>query len=384
MTPARQPDHREANESFYMTMSPDMVTTSGYDHGDAKGSFYMTTSSDYDYSDYVTFPAEAESGLLQAIPILYFLMFFMGCLGNLCVLAVLGRGGGRKRLVDTFVMNLAAADLVFVVTLPLWAVSAALDHKWHFGEPLCRISSLVIAVNRFSNVAFLTCMSVDRYLAVVRQLDSRFLRSGRCVRVTCTLVWMLALVLGAPALFFRHVDERGMCVDSDDSAWFQTYSLAMVLLAFVGPVAVILLCYGAICLHLQRHCSLSTNPHMQARRRHTLKIVLAIVTAFVVSWLPYSVCRVTLVVLWLGGGDPGVALQEALVTSSCLAFLNSCANPPIYLLLDRHFRRRAAHLALACLGHRGGGGAHDSLSTADSLSGSTATRSRLHSLNLKT
>lgn len=350
----------------------------------------------YEYGsgdDYLVtmFPPE-DSWEWQAISVFYFLVFFVGFLGNVFVLFVLGwsRGSGG-RLVDTFVRHLAVADLVFVATLPLWAVSASVGYRWDFGEPLCRISSFVVAVNRFSNVAFLACMSADRYLAVVRRLDSRLLRSGRCVGVTCTAVWLLALAFGAPSLFFRRVDELGVCVDPEESAGFQAYSLLMVLVAFVIPVSVILLCYGAICLHLQRHCALTTHPRAQARRRHTLKIVFAIVTAFVASWLPFSVCRGWLALAGLAGAGPGAGdalahtLRRALVFTSCLAFINSCANPAIYLLLDRHFRRRAARLLLACLGHRYSN-ALDSLSSpaGDSLSGSTNTRSQLTSLSQKT
>ncbi|XP_062401676.1 probable G-protein coupled receptor 25 [Sardina pilchardus] len=358
-----------------------------------------SVSGDYE-DDYVTLipPEDPWAGLNQAVSTLYFLVFLLGFLGNVFVLCVLGwsRGGGSGgRLVDTFVRHLAVADLVFVGTLPLWAVSASAGYRWDFGQPLCRLSSAAVAVNRVSNVAFLACMSADRYLAVVRRLDSRLVRSGGCVRLTCALVWTLAVALGAPALVFRRVDERGLCVDPEDSPAFQAYSLLMVLLAFALPVGVISLCYGAICLHLQRHCALTAAHHPRAqahaRRRHTLKIVLAIVTAFVASWLPFSVCRATLAVAKLTGTELGDAnratLGRAMLLSSCLAFVNSCANPAIYLLLDRHFRRRAARLVCQWQRRRHGNRAHhDSLSspTGESISGSTHTRSRLTSLNLKT
>ncbi|KAL2091199.1 hypothetical protein ACEWY4_013462 [Coilia grayii] len=315
----------------------------------------VATPTEY-YYEYVTVPEGEEEPLAVAVPTLYFLLFALGLVGNGLVLLVLRWSRGGRRLVDTFVVHLAVADLVFVLMLPLWALSAARRHHWDFGEPLCRLSSYVLALNRFSTVALLACMSADRYLAVVRQLDSRFLRSSRCVRLTCALVWSLAALLAGPALFFRRVDALGVCSDPEESAAFQAYALLTLLLAFVLPVAVILLCYGAICLHLQRHCALTTNPRTHARRRHTLKMVLAIVSAFVASWLPFAVCRAALSVVRLLGVELGAeqeaGLKRALLLSSCLAFVNSCANPAIYLLLDRTFRRRTMLLIHACLGHR--------------------------------
>ncbi|XP_040888942.1 probable G-protein coupled receptor 25 [Toxotes jaculatrix] len=295
------------------------------------------------------------------LPIAYYLIFFTGFLGNLFVISVVG-GKGRRggRLVDTFIVNLALADLIFVLTLPLWAISASQGGYWNFGEVanlLCKLSSYIIAVNRFSNIFFLTCMSIDRYLAVVKLMNSKYLRSSRCIRFTCAAIWLSSLALGIPSLLYRRLvinDDGYICVENNNSYFFLGLSLAMALLTFVFPVLIIVLCYGSIVVHLNKHCVATVNPRAAARRRHSLKMVLLIIVAFVVSWLPFNLFKAIMIGSHLSNSSQSCETQSwlnnGLLVSCCLAFLNSCVNPAIYFFFDHHFRRRAQILYKTCTG----------------------------------
>ncbi|XP_033938401.1 probable G-protein coupled receptor 25 [Pseudochaenichthys georgianus] len=298
-------------------------------------------------------PSSHISGSNIFLPILYYMIFLTGFLGNLFVILVVGSKGRKsRRLVDTFVVNLALADLVFVLTLPLWAMSASRSGHWDFGaagDLLCKLSSFIIAVNRVSNIFFLTCMSVDRYLAVVKLMDSRYLRSSRCIRVTCAAVWLSSLVLGIPSLLYRRVEPSGdglSCVEENNSPFFLGLSLAMALLTFVIPVLIIVLCYGTIIMYLNQNCA--ANPRAEARHRHSMKMVLSIILAFVVSWLPFNIFKVIVISTKLSEADLSCEAESwqsnGLLLSGCLAFLNSCVNPAIYFFLDNSFRRSAQNL----------------------------------------
>lgn len=290
------------------------------------------------------------------LPMLYFFMFFAGFTGNLFVIIIIGnRHKKNARLVDTFVWNLALADLVFVFTLPLWAISAGKYDHWPFGELLCKVSSYIITVNRFSNIFFLTCMSVDRYLAIVRLMDSHFLRSSKCIHLTCGVVWGSSLILGTPSLVYRKLNvESASCIDDLESSFFQGMILLTVFLTFVLPVMIILLCYGSIMVKLRNHWVTAGNSRAEARCRHSLKIVFTIITVFLISWLPYNVLKTIQVISKISNvkldDDTYKYLARGLIISSCLAFLNSCLNPVIYLFLDKHFRRSAAAQCKFCMG----------------------------------
>lgn len=324
---------------------------------------------DYENESYINFPNDSDEqecssyfgfrGANIFLPLMYYLIFFTGFLGNLFVISVVGSKEKKGRLVDTFVLNLALADLVFVLTLPLWAISASQDNSWNFGaasDLLCKLSSYIISVNRFSNIFFLTCMSVDRYLAVVKLMDSRYLRSSQCIRATCAVLWVVSLVLGIPSLVYRHVEPNGEgqgCLE-ERSFIFQGLNLVAALLTFVFPVLIIVLCYGTIIMHLNKHCVAAANSRAEARRRHSLKMVLCIIVTFVVSWLPYNIFKSMSIITQLAGAvltcSAQIWLHNGLVISCCLAFFNSCVNPAIYFFLDHHFRRRAGSLYQMCSG----------------------------------
>ncbi|KAM6927821.1 putative G-protein coupled receptor 25 [Xenentodon cancila] len=321
---------------------------------------------EYDYivptneSDQACLSYSTIGGSSIFLPLIYYLIFFTGFFGNVFVISVVGSKGKRgARLVDTFVVNLALADLIFVVTLPLWAIAASQDNHWDFGlasDLLCKLSSYVISVNRFSNIFFLTCMSVDRYLAIVRLMDLRYLRSSRCIRATCVVLWMISLLLGVPSLLHRKVEPNGegqACLE-DRSEFFLGMTLAMAFLTFVFPVLIIVLCYGTIIKHLNKHCVAAANPRAEARRTHSLKMVLCIIVAFVVSWLPFNIFKSMSIITHLSGANLAchtqMWLSDGLLISCCLAFFNSCVNPAIYFFLDHHFRRRAESLYKTCTG----------------------------------
>ncbi|XP_006892174.1 PREDICTED: probable G-protein coupled receptor 25 [Elephantulus edwardii] len=277
------------------------------------------------------------------IPTLYLAAFAVGLVGNAFVVWLLVERRGPRRLVDTFVLHLAAADLCFVLTLPLWAVAAALGGRWPFGAGLCKLSSFVLAGSRCAGALLLAGMSVDRYLAVVKLLDARSLRTRRCALAACCGVWAVALLAGLPALAYRGLQplpgEPGSQCGEEPSDAFQGLSLFLLLLTFVLPLAITLFCYCRISRRLRRP------PHLGRARRNSLRIIFAIESTFVGSWLPFCVLRAVfhlarLRVLPLPCSLV-LALRWGLTIATCLAFVNSCANPVIYLLLDRSFRTRA-------------------------------------------
>ncbi|NXL54414.1 GPR25 protein, partial [Podilymbus podiceps] len=118
------------------------------------------------------------------IPILYSFIFLLGLAGNLFVIVLMAKKSGGKRMVDTFVLNLAVADIIFICTLPFWVVAGARGNRWPLGEGLCKVSSYAIAVNRCSSILFLTALSVERYLVIRKALDTKTVGSRRHVRIT--------------------------------------------------------------------------------------------------------------------------------------------------------------------------------------------------------
>lgn len=274
------------------------------------------------------------------IPALYLAAFTVGLPGNAFVMWLLSGRRGPRRLVDTFVLHLAAADLGFVLTLPLWAAAEARGGLWPFGDGLCKVSTFALAATRCAGALLLAGMSVDRYLAVGRPLSARPLRSPRCVRAACCGAWAVAVLAGLPALLYRGLqpspDGPGSQCAEEPSDALQGLGLLLLLLTFALPLAVTLVCYCRVSRRL---------PRVGRARSNSLRIIFAVESVFVGSWLPFGVLRAIFHLARLRALPLPcallLALRWGLAVATCLAFVNSCANPVIYLLLDRSFRARA-------------------------------------------
>nr|XP_056700785.1 probable G-protein coupled receptor 25 [Euleptes europaea] len=296
-----------------------------------------------DYSDV----GSNDSCLLQELPYahifmptLNFITFFTGFFGNLYVILLMARKQGSKRLVDTFVLNLAVADLVFVCTLPFWALSVALGY-WCFGEVMCKLSSYTISVNRCSSILFLMGMSVERFLVVTKHWDSRSMGTKKSIGVSCGCIWVVSLLLGIPSLVYRKLipitdTSKSLCQDESSSP---TFSLVLLIVTFLLPLGVILFCYCSIFSKLRGHASRGK------RRSNALKIIFAIIGAFICFWLPFNTFNTFLIFAVSQHMDLScpaqMALRWGLTISACLAFTNSCINPIIYVFMDQHFRQQA-------------------------------------------
>lgn len=80
------------------------------------------------------------------IPVLYSVAFVMGVLGNGLLLGVLFRSRKTWSVTDTFILHLGVADVLLLVTLPLWAAQARQAPGWTFGTALCKITGAVFTV----------------------------------------------------------------------------------------------------------------------------------------------------------------------------------------------------------------------------------------------
>lgn len=80
------------------------------------------------------------------IPVLYSVAFVVGVLGNGLLLGVLLRSRKTWSVADTFILHLGVADVLLLVTLPLWAAQARQASGWNFGTTLCKITGAVFTV----------------------------------------------------------------------------------------------------------------------------------------------------------------------------------------------------------------------------------------------
>ncbi|XP_011834523.1 PREDICTED: galanin receptor type 3 [Mandrillus leucophaeus] len=102
-----------------------------------------------------------------AVPVVFALIFLLGTVGNGLVLAVLLQPGPSAwqepgSTTDLFILNLAVADLCFILCcVPFQATIYTLD-AWLFGALVCKAVHLLIYLTMYASSFTLAAVSVDR------------------------------------------------------------------------------------------------------------------------------------------------------------------------------------------------------------------------------
>jgi len=295
------------------------------------------------------------------IPMLYMIIFMLGLSGNGVVIFTVWRSAQSKprRAADVYIGNLALADLTFVVTLPLWAVYTALGYHWPFGMVLCKLSSYMVMLNMYASVFCLTCLSFDRYLAIVHSLTSSQLRTRGHMQASLAFIWLLSGVLASPTLVFRTTKEEGnttICimdfslVVGDDKAaeakWIAGLGMSSSVFGYLLPLLAMMVCYGFIGCTVTRHFN-SLRKEDQ-RKRRLLKIITMLVVVFSACWTPFHVVKGMDSLSYLGLAPSSCTFLSFLLLahpySTCLAYVNSCLNPFLYAFFDTRFRSQCLFL----------------------------------------
>ncbi|KAJ8255791.1 hypothetical protein COCON_G00196550 [Conger conger] len=277
------------------------------------------------------------------LPTVYGLIFVLGIVGNGLVVVVMGCQKKSRTMTDKYRLHLSVADLLFVLTLPFWAVDAA--SSWYFGGFLCVAVHMIYTVNLYSSVLILAFISLDRYLAVVHATNSQAPRKLLVERVIYMGVWLPATLLTVPDLVFAKTQEtvsRTMCIHiyplETSSFWMAAFRFQHVFVGFVIPGLIILICYCIIIVKLSQG---STGQ----QKRKALKTTVILIVCFFSCWLPYCAGISVDTLMMLNVIPHSCALEQSLQTwisiTEALAYFHCCLNPILYAFLGVKFKKSA-------------------------------------------
>ncbi|KAM8856936.1 C-X-C chemokine receptor type 4-like [Synchiropus picturatus] len=294
------------------------------------------------------------------LPTVYGIIFFLGIIGNGLVIVVMGYQKKVKTMTDKYRLHLSVADLLFVFTLPFWAVDAA--QNWYFGSFMCVFVHMIYTLNLYSSVLILAFISVDRYLAVVRATNSQATRKLLASKVIYIGVWLPAALLTIPDLVFARTqasqssnfiftsdqsletaDSKIVCQriypEQTSQMWTVVFRFQHILVGFILPGLVILICY---CIIIAK---LSQGSKGQALKKKALKTTVILIVCFFSCWLPYCVGIFLDTLMMWGTVQPSCELQQAvekwLSITEALAYFHCCLNPILYAFLGVKFKKSA-------------------------------------------
>lgn len=316
--------------------------------------YYEYDNETYNYADYHTICEKEDVRAFARVflPLVYGLSLVLGLTGNALVVAVYAYSKRMRTLMDTFVVHLAVADLLLLLTLPFWASAAV--QGWEIGEALCKMVTALYTINFTCSMLLLACISLDRYLSLFPQLKDRFLGQifkRNCSAKLCVVVWTVSFSLGIPDLVFSAVKvlpDRKVCMAIYPSSMAIKVRLSMevieMLLSFLVPLLMMLYCY----FHVVRKL-LELPPENRRKKWTTIRVLLAVVGVFVLTQLPYNVvkfCRVLDAIHTLiTHCGTSKAMDHAAQITESLALIHCCLNPVLYVFIGSSFRTRVLRFA---------------------------------------
>ncbi|XP_045923928.1 C-C chemokine receptor type 10 [Micropterus dolomieu] len=299
-------------------------------------SYMNMSNTTYDYEQFGWCDAGEQELTIKIFQTCVFcLIFLLGVVGNCLVIAtfVLYRCLRLRSMTDVFLFHLALADLLLLLTLPLQAVDTHLG--WILTVPLCKATRACYAINTYSGLMLLACISIDRYMVVARaqqmlRLRDQILTGGKVAAVG---VWVVAVLLSLPEILFSGVSE-GYC-GMLNSGSVKMATNGAIIAVFCLSLFIMVTCYSCIAHVLWGG---HTNRRgKQWHRQRTLKLMVALVLVFLVFQLPYTV-----VLSWkMAGQFCGLLLEYITCT---LAYTRCCLNPILYALVGVRFRNDVLRL----------------------------------------
>ncbi|CAM9925306.1 unnamed protein product [Lampetra fluviatilis] len=272
-----------------------------------------------------------------------------------------GAGGGGSAVPDIFMLNLALADLLFLLCMPLLSHQLLGHSSWRFGAQLCRLIVSLDAATQFGSTYLLTALTLDRYLATVRPLGalSLRLRRPRTAAFAIVALWLLALLSATPYWLYVRLlpedDEACSIVLPDQERDIYWFTLYQFVLGFALPLLIISAAYWRI---LQRlHSAIVPAGHnrgVHARTRKVTCFAIAICIVFFVCWAPFYALQLLQLQSSLAPSGSDAFLRAYNVAIS-LCYANSCLNPFVYMAMCAAFRRRVAAAACSCRRRAHGG-----------------------------
>ncbi|XP_029575628.1 putative P2Y purinoceptor 10 isoform X2 [Salmo trutta] len=131
----------------------------------------------------------------------YLLLFIPGLCLNTTALWVLCRHISKKTKAVIFMVNLALADLLHVMSLPL-RIHYYRTHTWPFGQTLCLFCFYLKYLNMYASITFLVCISVQRCVFLLQPFYARRWRRRYDLLISAT-VWLVVGIFCSPFIIMR-------------------------------------------------------------------------------------------------------------------------------------------------------------------------------------
>ncbi|XP_054899591.1 lysophosphatidic acid receptor 6-like [Poeciliopsis prolifica] len=289
--------------------------------------------------------------------VVFSLVFAVGLLFNaiaayifLCTVKV-------RNETTTYMINLVVSDTLFVLSLP-FRIIYFIQRKWVFGGILCKISVSLFYTNMYGSILFLTCISMDRFLAIVHPFRSQRIRTKRNAKLACLGVWVVVLSGSIPIGLFLDTTSDKNNNSSDTKFCFENYSkkqweteLSKVVVfietvGFILPLMLNIFCSVMVLRTLKNPQTISRGGSLNKAK--ILRMVVVHLLIFCFCFIPYNFNLIFYAMVRskvLKGCNAEDVVRTIYPIALCIAVTNCCFDPVVYYFtsetIQSSFKRKS-------------------------------------------
>ncbi|XP_064420245.1 neurotensin receptor type 1 [Latimeria chalumnae] len=315
------------------------------------------------------------------VTVIYIGIFLVGSLGNSITVYTLVRKKTLQNLQSTVhyhLASLALSDLlILILCMPIELYNFIwVHHPWAFGDAVCKGYYFLRDACTYATALNIASLSVERYMAICHPFKAKSIMSRSRTKKFISVIWVASFILATPMIFtmgqiYGSKDQSPdslICTTVTDKSTAKIVVQVNAFLSFMFPMVVISVLNTIIANQLivmfkqeaqdTRICtiggqettlSISVEPNRVQSLRHGVKVLRAVVIAFVVCWLPYHVRRLMYCYV------PEELWTDILydfyhyfyMLTNVLFYVSSTINPILYNLVSANYRQ----IFLSALGY---------------------------------
>ncbi|XP_014116532.1 PREDICTED: proteinase-activated receptor 2 [Pseudopodoces humilis] len=303
----------------------------------------------YKVDEFVT---EVLTGKLTTVflPIVYIFVFIIGLPTNAMALWVFFFRTKKKHPAVIYMVNLALADLLFVVWFPLKISYHLNGNNWLFGEGLCKVFVGFFYGNMYCSILFMTCLSVQRYWVVVNPIVHSKKKSEIALGISIA-IWILILLSTIPLYLVNqtaYISNLNITTCHDVlpenvlAHDMFSYFLSLATGLFLIPAIITAVAYVLMIKTLSASIiDVSTGK----KRKRAIKLIIVVLSMYLICFTPSNVLIIVHYSLLKAYSQSHLYVWY--ITALCLSTLNSCIDPFIYYYISKDFRDNLKY-ALLC------------------------------------
>ncbi|KAM4023545.1 parapinopsin-like [Anomaloglossus baeobatrachus] len=259
---------------------------------------------------------------------------------NVTVIIVTIKYRHLRHPINYSLVNLAIADLGVTVLGSLLTVETNAVGYFNLGRIGCVIEGFAVAFFGITALCTIAVIAVDRVFVVCKPMGTLTF-TPRQALVGIAVAWTWSIIWNTPPLFGWGSYELEGVQTSCAPNWYSTdpvnmsYIVSFFCFCFAIPFLIILVSYGYLIWTLRQVAKLGVAEGGTTSKAEVQvsRMVLVMIMAFLVCWLPYAAFAMMVV------ANPGMYIDPVIATVPMyLTKTSTVYNPIIYIFMNKQFQ----------------------------------------------